>query len=206
MKKTFFLFLACSLLLIGASCEKQEQKTAPEQTQKQEQEQTQVQPEGKEWMTIQEAKKVADAKAAEWSDDAVVERTFQSTVDEDGKSKAWYFYYCSPSQNKVKYLTVKKEKVVSVTDQGECTYEQQGGEPLKMDSPEVYALAKEEIDKFKEQYPDAIVIISLSRYNGQDYHYLWKAQTFPDKSTYRPSVEVLMDDDGNVINVKEYEE
>lgn len=197
MKKTFFLVLVCSLLLMGASCGQQDQNQVQQQ---------QTQTEGKELMTILEAKKAADAKAAEWAADAVVEKTFQSTVDEVGASNAWYFYYCSPSQNKVKYLTVKKEAVVSMTDQGECSYDQQGGEALKTDSPQIYALAKEEMDKFKAAHTDAIIIMSLLRYNGQDYHYMWEVQAFPDKSTYLPSVVVLMDDDGNVISIDEYEE
>lgn len=93
-----------------------------------------------------------------------------------------------------------------MTDQGECSYDQQGGEALKTDSPEVYKLAKDDIDKFKAEHPDAIVIISLLRYNGLDYHYMWEVQAFPDKSTYRPSVLVLTDDEGKVIDVTEYAE
>jgi len=201
MKKIFFALVLCSLIFMGASCD-QQQPAEPEKTQEQKQTQEQPKTEGKEWMTIQEAKAPADDKMERWAEDAVVEKTFQSKVNEEGKSKAWYFYYCSPSQNKQKYVTVKKEKVVSVTDQDECTYDQQGGEALKMDSPEIYALAEDEINKFKKDYPDAYVIISLLRYNGGDYHYLWTVEAFPDKSTYRPTVEVLLDDDGNVVNVK----
>lgn len=199
MKKIFFALIICSLVLMGASCGKQAPAPADQQP-------AQPQVEGKELMTIQEAKKVADPVAAKWAKDAVVEKTFQSVIDEDGTSNAWYFYYCSPSQNKIKYLTVKKEQVVSQTDQGECSYDQQGGEVLKMDSPAVYNLAKDEIDKFKKDHPDAYVIISLLRYNGLDYHYMWEVQAFPDDENIRPSVVILTDDDGKVIDVTEYSE
>jgi len=189
MKKLFFTLIICSLVLMGASCGQKAVDIA-----------------GKELMTIIEAKSVADPVAAKWAKDAVVEKTFQSVIGEDGTSDAWYFYYCSPSQNKVKYLTVKMGEVVSQTDQGECSYEQQGGEALKMDSPAVYKLAKDEIDKFKQSHPDAYVIISLLRYNGLDYHYLWEVQAFPSETVYYPSVAVLMDDDGKVVDVTEYPE
>ncbi|MFZ5364789.1 MAG: hypothetical protein ACOZBH_01140 [Patescibacteria group bacterium] len=196
MKKAFLFIPMLTLVLMATGC--------GQQTPTANQQQSQNQVEGKTLMTIQEAKKVADVKAKTWATDAVVEKNFQSMIDETGRSDAWYFYYCSPSQNKVEYLTVKKEMVVSMTDQGECSYDQQGGEALKMDSPAVYNAAKKEIEAFKASNPDAVVIISLLRYNGLDFHYLWEVQAFPNQTDMEPTVTILLDDDGKVIDVTNY--
>jgi hypothetical protein len=199
MKKAIFVLAMAAFVLSGAACAEKTPVTN-------ETEQPATVAPGKTMMTILEAKKAADVEAKRWASDAVVEKTFQSPLNENGTSDAWYFYYCSPSQNKVKYLTVKQEMVVSSTDQGECSYEQQGGEALKTDSPAIYNLAKSEIDAFKADNPDAIVIVSVLRYNGLDFHYLWEVQAFPNDTDMEPTVIILMDDDGKIIDVTKYPE
>ncbi|MFC1618268.1 hypothetical protein ACFL2B_03245 [Patescibacteria group bacterium] len=159
-------------------------------------------------MTLQAAKKLTDTKAKEWAEDAVLEKFRWTEVDENGIADTWKLQYCSLEKGTANIVTVSKGGTPTLNEQDSCTHDEQGSEDLALDSKEVLEKAAEEIDAYKADNPEAVVKLSLTRYTGGDWHYLWEVHLYPDQAAADEGdsgkdMRILMDDGGNITAVND---